>query len=197
MYEHQLLDMFEVGVENFKSCKEFPGQKPEIGNRPLLLFDGENWETTEETKTMKSLLLDLYTGDKSSEKLDLRGLSHCMTLTLVGKVGSPYRIQVRVYQIVLKKSGVNVPRVELVEMGPSMDFVQRRCTLAQPEVWKDATKMPKVNKEKKQKNVETNERGETLGRVWLEKQDLSTLQTRKMKGLKRKAMDEMEEAESD
>jgi ribosome production factor 2 len=35
--------------------------------------------------------------------------------------------------------------------------------------------------------VEKNEFGERVGRVWMEKQDLGKLQTRKMKGLKRKA----------
>lgn len=35
--------------------------------------------------------------------------------------------------------------------------------------------------------MEKNEFGEKVGRVWMEKQDLGKLQTRKMKGLKRKA----------
>jgi ribosome production factor 2 len=144
LYEHQLLDMFEVGIENFKSIKEFQGEKPEVGNRPLMMFQGD-WESSDQAKMIKSIFLDCFTGDKSADKLDLRGISHCMVFTLSGTFGA-YKIMLRVYQVLLKKTGTSVPRAELVEMGPSIDFVTRRSTLAQPEMWKEATRVPKLNK---------------------------------------------------
>ena len=45
--------------------------------------------------------------------------------------------------ILLKKSGSNTPRVELQEMGPSMDLVLRRVSLAAPDLYRLSCKAPK------------------------------------------------------
>ena len=44
------------------------------------------------------------------------------------------------YVLKLKKSGSNTPQVELQEMGPSMDLVLRRVSLAAPDL---SCKVPK------------------------------------------------------
>lgn len=46
-------------------------------------------------------------------------------------------------------------------------------------------KKPRVGEEKTKKNISTDIIGDKIGRIHLGKQDLSGLQTRKMKGLKR------------
>ncbi|CAG8677873.1 8952_t:CDS:2, partial [Funneliformis mosseae] len=79
------------------------------------------------------------------------------------------------------------------EMGPSYVFRVRRFKFANDDVYKLATKVPKINKPKKIKNIDVNEMGDKVGRIHLGKQDLSKLQTRKMKGLKRVAEDYAEE----
>lgn len=43
----------------------------------------------------------------------------------------------------LKKSGGRTPRVELVEIGPSIDFSMRRSHLASDGLMKEALKQPK------------------------------------------------------
>ena len=48
--------------------------------------------------------------------------------------------------MLLKKSGSRTPRVELEEMGPSLDFVMRRTHLASDDLMKAATKVPKAIK---------------------------------------------------
>lgn len=45
---------------------------------------------------------------------------------------------------------------------------------------------------KKEKNVEQNSFGEKTGRVWIDKQDIAKLQTRKVKALKRSREEEEE-----
>jgi ribosome production factor 2 len=90
----------------------------------------------------------------------------------------------RTYSVILKKSGVKLPRVELEDMGPHFDFVLKRHLPANADMLKEAMRIPKELQIKKVKNISKNEFGEKTGRVWLDKQDLSTLQTRKMKGLK-------------
>lgn len=49
----------------------------------------------------------------------------------------------------LKKSGTIVPRVELVEVGPSMDLVVRRHRLPEESLRKEAMKIaPELTKKK-------------------------------------------------
>ena len=50
------------------------------------------------------------------------------------------------HRIVLMKSGSSLPRVELEEMGPSLDFVMRRTHLASAEFYKKACRKPKALK---------------------------------------------------
>jgi ribosome production factor 2 len=49
----------------------------------------------------------------------------------------------------LKKSGTIVPRIELVEIGPSMDFVVRRHRLPNESLKKEAMKTAKDKLHKK------------------------------------------------
>lgn len=46
----------------------------------------------------------------------------------------------------MKKSGSRTPRIEVEEMGPSLDLVLRRTHLASDDLMKAATKVPKVVK---------------------------------------------------
>jgi ribosome production factor 2 len=88
------------------------------------------------------------------------------------------------------RSAGGAPTMELVEVGPSFDFVLRRRQPADSARLAASLKRPKTAAEKntqgktKRKNVETDDMGDMIGRVHMEKQDLGKLQTRKMKGLK-------------
>jgi ribosome production factor 2 len=181
MFGNQLLDMLELGLTDMKFAEEFKNVKHQVGNRPLMLFNGEAWTANDQMQTLKSMFLDFFTGDASGEHLDLRGVSHLISVTADGS-----KIYFRTYGVIMKKSGVKIPKVELEEIGPHFDFVMRRATLANPETLKVAMKIPKELKQSKVKNVDSNDFGEKTGRVWVDKQDFDKMQTRKMKGLKRK-----------
>ena len=65
-YDHHLYDLVEVGVENFKSTESFSYDKklaPHIGSKPLFAFIGEGFESVEELKHLKEVLLDLFRGE--------------------------------------------------------------------------------------------------------------------------------------
>lgn len=145
------------------------------------------------------MLLDFYHG-QTVKNINLSGLEHVISVTAIDSSeqsndprAMPGIIYFRVYTIQYKKSGEKTPRVELEEMGPSYNFRIRRFKFANDDVYKLATKVPKINKPKKIKNIDVNEMGDKIGRIHLGKQDLSKLQTRKMKGLKRTTDDYTED----
>ncbi|KAK4058899.1 rRNA-binding ribosome biosynthesis protein rpf2 [Microbotryomycetes sp. JL221] len=97
-------------------------------------------------------------------------------------------IHFRTYMIQLKKSGVKTPLIELVPHGPHFTFKLRRSQPASPDMWKAAMKKQvKKSSEstKKNKNVDIDAMGDKVGHVYMTPQDLSQLQARKFKGLKR------------
>ena len=56
------------------------------------------------------------------------------------------KLQPFIFRIMLKKSGSRNPRIELSEMGPSLDLVVRRSKLASDDLYKKALKVPKEAK---------------------------------------------------
>lgn len=112
-------------------------------------------------------------------------------------------VHFRVYKISMLRSDNRNPYIKLDSCGPNFDFSLRRNSEAAPETWKVATKASKRKMERadrteeeieqarnkpkktKSKNIDVDEMGDKVGRLHVDKQDLSKLQTRKMKGLKR------------
>jgi len=179
----------------------------------MLHFASELFDTHPRFIQLKSLLMDLFNGEVA-ESIYLSGLEHVISVTVAPssvKVASVSDVQtdgplpvvhIRGYMVKLLASGQRVPRVELVPMGPSLDLSLRRHQPADSDFWKAAMRRPKLKKQnvekglgKKRKNMEVDEMGDLRGRVHIAKQDLTKLQTRKMKGL-RKASDE-DESESE
>ncbi|KAK3828265.1 MAG: Brix domain-containing protein [Benniella sp.] len=193
MFDHQLLDMIEVHVEKGIPMKDFKTPKSAIGMKPCFLFNGDMWDQNPHYVMFKSMLLDFYHGE-TVEKVALAGLEYVISVTAgpLTPEGKPGKVYLRTYTIVLKRSGVKLPRIELVEMGPSMDMAFGRIMEAKPDEWKQALKVPKELKPKKKKNISKDEMGDTMGRIHLGKQDFDKIQTRKMKGLRKRAVEDTE-----
>ncbi|KAJ1679660.1 rRNA-binding ribosome biosynthesis protein rpf2 [Spiromyces aspiralis] len=184
-FDYQVLDMMELGIENLKSISEFGTKGCAVGMKPLMIFNGEAFNQSEELEKLKNLLLDFFHGE-TSDQIALEGLEYVISVTAGppdanGDVG---RVYFRTYLVRKKKSGVRQPRVELEEMGPSVDFVLRRSRFALDDVWKQATKVPKELKERKVKNVSYDGLGDKYGRIHMGNQQLDKIQTRKVKALK-------------
>lgn len=83
-------------------------------------------------------------------------------------------------------------------MGPFINFTLERVHFANEDKRKAAMR---VIKEKKQKNISRDVIGDKLGRVHMKKQDLGSLQLRKVRALNKNApipkviVDEMDEEE--
>ncbi|KAL0127601.1 hypothetical protein PUN28_003116 [Cardiocondyla obscurior] len=179
MYEHTLLDMIEFGIENYKSLKDFKVEKITLGIKPLLIFNGELFENNREYGRIKSLLVDMFLREEV-QKIRLQGLEHVLSFTALENT-----ILLRSYRILLKKSNTRIPRIELEEIGPRADLVCRRNKIASDDLFKQACKKPKALKVKTKKNISKDTLGTTFGRIHVGAQNINSIQTKKMKGLKK------------
>jgi len=190
MYDYHLLDMVELGVESFTPLQEFKTVKVASGTKPCLLFAGENFSdpSNQDFQRLKSLFIDFFRGPEVTN-VRLAGIEHVLQFTSVDN-----KVLFRSYRVILKKSGTRLPRVELEEIGPSIDWVVRRSHLASDDLYSTACKQVKnVRGVKKVKNISEDELGNKLGRVHVPAQEIKKLQTRKVKALKESKEEKMEQ----
>ncbi|KAK5127020.1 hypothetical protein LTR85_008379 [Meristemomyces frigidus] len=187
----KVLDMVEMNVEaeTMRTLAQFKNAKAAVGLKPLLSFSGSAFESpTPNAYTLaKSIFLDLFKGP-DVQNIDVEGLQYMIHFSVDEEEREEVKPQIhmRCYLIRTKKNpNSTTPRVEVEEMGPRIDFRMGRIKEADPDMLKEAMRKPKSQEPKTKKNVETDIIGDKVGRIHLGKQDLSELQTRKMKGLKR------------
>lgn len=184
-----MLDMMELCVvqDTARTLIQFKGEKCDIGLKPLLSFSGSQFESpvSNQYTLAKSMFVDFFRGGET-QTIDVEGLQLLVSFLAGedGPEGEPAQIHMRCWKIVTKRSGQRVPRVEVEEIGPRIDFTVGRIKEADEALLKEAMKVAKGSEAKPKKNVETDIVGDKIGRIHLGKQDLTELQTRKMKGLK-------------
>ncbi|KAL9245239.1 hypothetical protein vseg_018914 [Gypsophila vaccaria] len=183
-YDHHIYDMVELGVENFKSLQSFSYDKkyaPKMGSKPLIAFVGEGFESNEELKHLKEVLLDLLRGEVV-DKLNLAGVDRIYVCTAV----SANKVFLTQCGLRLKKSGTSVPKVELIEVGPSMDLVVRRHRLPNEGLRREAMKSAPDRTKKKVKNVKGDPILGTTGKIYIPDQKVGDAALPyKAKGMKR------------
>lgn len=191
-FGYKIYDMIELQVaENMKLFQDFKAQTFNVGLKPMFTFQGSAFDTHPVYKQIKSLFLDFFKGETTNLQ-DVAGLQHVISMTIQGDFqdGEPLpNVLFRVYKLKTYRSeqgGKKLPRVELQETGPRLDFKIGRVHTPTADMVKEAMKRPKQLEPKTKKNVERDDMGDQFGRVHLGKQDLGKLQTRKMKGLKSK-----------
>ncbi|KAL0936434.1 brix domain-containing protein [Colletotrichum truncatum] len=192
-FSHKVLDMLELYLdpESFRTLAQFKGKKVPIGLKPMLVFSGTAWDSpiANEYTHARSFFIDFFRGEQT-DKIDVEGLQWIVSITADEPSGSDAAdakpvIRLRAYTISTKRSGQKVPRVEVNEIGPRMDFRVGRQREPDEAMLKEAMKKPRGTEERTKKNISTDAMGDKMGRVHVGRQDLGELQTRKMKGLKR------------
>jgi len=183
-----MLELY-LEAESFRTLNQFKNKKCAVGLKPLLLFSGTPFENPvkDEYTLAKSFFTDFFKGEPA-DKVDVEGLQYLVSIMAAEPVSgeeSKPKIHLRVYLIRTKRSGQKLPRVEVEEMGPRMDFRVGRMKEADEAMMKEALRRAKTTAERPKKNISTDIVGDKMGRIHLGKQDLKELQTRKMKGLKR------------
>jgi ribosome production factor 2 len=187
-FGYKIYDMIELLVlDDFKLLQDFRKTTFAIGLKPMFTFNGGVFESHPVYRHIKSLFLDFFRGE-TTDLQDVAGLQHVISITAGDfEEGEPLpQVFFRVYTLKTFKSNQKVPRVELNEIGPRLDFAVGRYESPSPEMEKEALKKPKQLEAKTKKNVETDFLGDKIGRVHVGKQDLNLMQTRKMKGLKKR-----------
>lgn len=183
------------------------------GHRFLMCFQSSLFSTHPSYILLKSMLLDFYNGHEIDE-IPLEGLEAVMTVTagpLTNEATSTMEptnghtdlvvdaakenlpmVHLRVYNTkVTAASGTKTPQVALTEMGPRLDFQIRRIKFPDEEMMQQALRRAKMEKKniekgqgKKKKNIEVDAMGDLVGKIHMGRQELKSLQSRKMKGLK-------------
>lgn len=190
-FDHQILDMVEVGVLRYKSIQDYGGSVPKkrVGSKPMMMFMGDLWQQDSNCQKLQNLLMDFYRGDVV-DKIVVSGLDH-MIMFVASQHPQTKQLVIHqhTYFMKLKKDPQNpsskIPVPLLLPCGPDMTMVIRRTQFAAPDLWKAALKQPQALKKKKAKNHTTNVFGETIGRLHLEKQDVDKMGGRKSKALRR------------
>lgn len=183
-----MLELY-LDPETFRTLAQFKNKKCAVGLKPMLLFSGTPFESPvpNEYTLAKSFFVDFFKGEPA-DKVDVEGLQYIVSVSardsVDGEEAKP-KIHLRVYLIRTKRSGQKLPRVEIEEMGPRMDFRVGRIKEADESMMKEALRRARTSAERPKKNISTDIMGDKLGRIHIGKQDLKELQTRKMKGLKR------------
>ncbi|OLN81126.1 Ribosome biogenesis protein RPF2 [Colletotrichum chlorophyti] len=205
-FDYKVLDMLELYLDptSFRTLAQFKGKKVPIGLKPMILFAGTAWDSpvANEFTHARSFFTDFFRGEQT-DKIDVEGLQWIVSITAdeavagSGDAESKPVIRLRAYTISTKRSGQKVPRVEVNEIGPRMDFRVGRMREPDEAMLKEAMRKPRGTEERTKKNITTDATGDKMGRVHVGRQDLSELQTRKMKGLKRSrdVVDGAEEAD--
>lgn len=207
-FGYKVLDMLELSLDpnTLRLLAQFKNKKCAVGLKPLILFAGTPFESPipNEYTMVKNFFTDFFKGEPA-DKVDVEGLQYIVSIsvrdTVDGEDQKP-TVHLRVYLIKTKRSGQKLPRVEVEEMGPRMDFRVGRIQEPEEAMNKEALKRARTSAERPKKNISTDIVGDKMGRIHLGKQDLKELQTRKMKGLKRSrdvadSEDEFEDVVSD
>eukprot|EP01059_Diplonema_ambulator_P019903 TRINITY_DN33583_c0_g1_i1.p1 TRINITY_DN33583_c0_g1~~TRINITY_DN33583_c0_g1_i1.p1 ORF type:complete len:381 (+),score=106.34 TRINITY_DN33583_c0_g1_i1:36-1145(+) len=196
-FDYQLLDMLELGITKYEGIKS--DAHIVTGSKPMLMFHGELFSTNPTLQRVQNLLADFFRG-KIVEQVQLLGLDHVIDITV--KPTNPSKditiadngqsienctLMFRHFCVSLKRSGEKVPKVELTNVGPTIDFEVRRVAFAAPAMFKMACKLPKGVVPRKEKNITTDAMGDKIGQIHLEPQtkSLATMGTRKFKAHKK------------
>lgn len=82
MYNYKLLDMIEVGIENYKGVSEFQGVKAHVGHKPMMLFQGNEFDFSIDHINFKNLMIDFFRGEVM-EKISAEGLDNLLVFTSI------------------------------------------------------------------------------------------------------------------
>lgn len=181
-YEHKVLDMVELGVINFESMEEIVSNIQVPSHlQPFVVFQGDLWEANADFKKLKNLINDFFCMNKRTEGVEI---DKAMKVVICWSVTEDQRIFLNVFEVnveggsaILQEEG----KLVIEELGPNATFALRRSSWADEETYKKSIYIPKPSKKKVKKNVKTDAMGNTRGKLYLDRQNLKAMPTRRRK----------------
>ena len=147
-FNGSVLDMMEtcINQETARTLQQFKTEKCKVGVKPLLSFSGAQFSSPvpNQYTLAKSLLLDFFRGPDTNS-VDVEGLQMLISFAAGENDANDQATQInmRCWRIISKRSGQRIPRVEIEEMGPRIDFRIGRFKQAEDSSWKEAMKKSK------------------------------------------------------
>lgn len=182
LFDGRVMDMVELAITGYRSIADSGcSDTAAVGSKPCFAFMGALWEQDADLKRVKEMIIDCFMGEEV-KAVDLAGLQTVISVM----AASDGTLAWRVYRISRKRDASSKQQqLSLEPMGPDFDARVDRRQWATEQLVKETMRRPKELRPKKIKNIEHDELGDKFGHIHVGKQDLSKLQTRKMKGLKK------------
>lgn len=185
MYNHQVLDMIELGVDNCMTMQEFKTKTMiETGQQPILIFQGDPFDLSEKHIKFKNMMIDFFR-IKHLKNLNIIAAQRIISFTATSNEGN---IILQQFQAgVINEGLAGDEKIDIEEIGPRMSMTIRRVKHADNDMWKSATKILRSKKQimMKKQNISTNVLGQKVGKAYIQHQDLGTLALAKLKRKKK------------
>jgi len=183
LFENKILDLVEFEVTNFLPVDYFKGETNiDACMKPVVIFQGDIFETDFEFARLKKLFFEFF---KLYDIEDV-SISILKRLVVISSAGDKV-VKIRTFELNNYNEHTFKDKLEMKEIGPSLDLKLRKVKLATDEVYKLACRQPKMTSRTKSKNEVTNVQGEKRGRVYMTSQDLNKMSLKQYnKQLKKK-----------
>ena len=181
LFNKVVLDVFEFEVVNYIPISYFKNNEIDSFMKPVLIFQGEIFESDPSYERLKKFFIDYFRLYNVEQPIisELRRV-------IVFSCDSDKIVKMRCYQVDGAIDEEHLNKIDLTEIGPSIDFKERSFDLAGIDQYNKAMRQPKALKEKKEKNIEKNALGEKHGRIHMQKQNLNAMALRKYKKVAKK-----------
>lgn len=141
--------------ETARRLSQFGGSKCKVGMKPLLSFSGTQFHDPSSSSAdsspskftlAKSMFVDFFRGGDAKE-MDVEGLQYMINFAAaeepIDDGTKRQMVYMRCWRLITKRSGQRLPRVEVEEMGPRIDFRLGRIREADVSMAKESLRKSK------------------------------------------------------
>eukprot|EP00817_Percolomonadidae_sp_ATCC50343_P004194 CAMPEP_0117426116 /NCGR_PEP_ID=MMETSP0758-20121206/6283_1 /TAXON_ID=63605 /ORGANISM="Percolomonas cosmopolitus, Strain AE-1 (ATCC 50343)" /LENGTH=209 /DNA_ID=CAMNT_0005211069 /DNA_START=310 /DNA_END=935 /DNA_ORIENTATION=+ len=180
--------MMQFSVTNYSGIELNATAVQREGAKPCIIFQGDLWENDEVFSMAANLLTDFFGGERHS-KISITGIDHALIFTSINETTihmGHYGIKYSRSKDAQQGKVVQYPRIDLVDIGPSMNLEISNHKFASDDLRNEALLIPYQLRHAKgyNKNISQDELGEVYGRVHLKQQDIRDMAPRKFKSMK-------------
>ncbi|CAA9987178.1 BRIX domain, putative [Plasmodium knowlesi strain H] len=191
LYNNKLFDFYVFTLLSYIPMKMFPQAKDILfDTKPIVLIQGSYFDETDVRKNIRNVLFDFF----KHRNVDSVSTSSIQRLIVISALteGTNSNQVLSFRQYLLKKEHLWHPQTSseplppLEEIGPRFNFVIDNSQIANYHLFEEATKnvdqlLKKKSKKKKIKNVQVDEMGNSIKRVYVQKQSFGKLHTKHSK----------------